>query len=126
MLRTSAVAQTARRQADQKRALPDKVSAPALPARIEQHDGAAGDAIAAAQIARFSQVAFEARPGQIPRLVLAVVLPGDDVLNMETEERLIGFVQAAILAALASSAPHKRPNRSFHADCPLRLRRIRA
>ena len=55
-----------------------------------------------------------------------MMLPGNDVLNVEAEERLIGFVQAAILAALSGSAAHEPPNRSFHADCPLRPRRIRA
>ena len=116
----------ARRQADKPRALPGKVTAPALPTGIVQHNDAAGDNVAAAQIAGFSQVAFEARPGQVTRFVRAVVLPGDDVFNVELKERLIGFVQAAIFAALAGSTTDQPPNRRFHADCPLRARRMRA
>src|SRR5438876_371012 len=54
---------SAGRQADKPGALPRKVTVPALPARIKQHNDAAGDAVAAAQIAGFAKVAFEARPG---------------------------------------------------------------
>src|SRR6266481_5062979 len=75
------------------------MSVPALPARIEQHDDAPGDEIAAAQVARFRQIAFMARPGQVPRIIAAVVLPGNDVLDVERIERQIALVQPAILAA---------------------------
>src|ERR1019366_3898917 len=112
----------ARRQADKPRALPGKVPAPALPARIEQHDRPASDGVAATQIAGFSQVAFETRPGQIAGIVPAMVFPGDDVVDMEAEQRLIGFVQTAIFAALVGSSSHELPNRCFHADCPLRAK----
>jgi hypothetical protein len=78
------------------------MTAPALLARIEQHYDAARNDVAAAQITRSGRIAFEARPSKVVRVVRAVVLLGHDVLDVKTEERLVGFVQLAILAALAS------------------------
>src|SRR5262249_5131515 len=113
-------------QTDQPRPVPFKVTTPALTARIEQHHDATGDHVAAAQIARFAGVAFKTRPSQVVGIVDAVVLLGDDVFDMETEERLIRFVQTAILTALLGPQADERANRSFHAGCPLRAKRMRA
>jgi hypothetical protein len=59
-------------------------------------------------------------------MVGAVVFLGDDVLKVKTEKRLIGFVQASILAAPAGPQADEPPNRRFHAGWPLRAKRTRA
>src|SRR5207244_13543770 len=63
------------------------------------------NAVATTQIGGFSQIAFQTRPGQVGGIVTAVVLPGDDVLDVENQQRLIGFVQPAILTAVAGPQP---------------------
>jgi len=105
-------------QADKLGTLPRKVTAPALPARIEQNDNAAHDDVAAAQITGFGRVAFEASPGEVSGIVGAVVLPGNDVLDVKTEERLIRFVQPAILAALAGPQADEPPKPTVSCGLP--------
>ena len=117
---------SARGQTDKLWTLPGKVTAPALPARIEQYDDATRDEVAAAQITRFRRVAFEACPGEVCGIVGAVVFLGNDVFKVKAEERLIRFMQAAILAALVGPQADEPPDRPFQAGCLLRARRMRA
>ena len=76
---------TARRQADKTSPVPFEMAAPALPAGIEQDCDAAGDGVMATQIARLSQVTFEARPSQVIRIVGTMVLLGDNVFDVKIE-----------------------------------------
>jgi len=72
---------TASRPANQARPVPREVPIPALPPGIEQDHDAAGDGVAATEIARFSQIALKARPSEIGRGVRTAVFLGDDVFQ---------------------------------------------
>lgn len=55
-----------------------------------------------------------AREREVFGIIAAPVLPGDDVFDMESVERLIVLMDAAILAPLSGPVPHKVSQRVIH------------
>ena len=87
-------------QAHEPRAFPPEMSLPALLPWIEEHNHAARHRVSAAQIAGLGQIAFMAGPRQVPGIVAAVVLLGNNVLDVKGIQWKVAFVQAAIFTAL--------------------------
>lgn len=57
--------------------------------------------------------------------VVAVMLLGNDMLDVKGEERLIGLMQATILATPAGPRTHQSADGPIHAGSPLCERRMR-
>ena len=51
---------------------------------------------------------MRAGEGEVARVVRPAVLPGDDVFDLESKERLVVLVGAAILAAVSGPRPDER------------------
>src|SRR5436309_2481775 len=102
------------------------MAAPALAARVEKHQDTTRDQVSTAQVAGFGQIAFQARPGQVARIIVTVMLLGDNVLDVRTQERIIGFMQSTVFTAFAGPQAHERADGLFHAGWPFRARRMRA
>src|SRR5438128_733291 len=86
-------------ESDHPGTVPRKMPLPPLAAGIEEHDHPACDYVAATQIARFSEIAIVARPGERLGIVRAAVLFGNDVLDVERIKRQVILMEVAILAA---------------------------
>ena len=99
-------------RADQERVLPAEVPVPLLRARVEQRIQLAAES--SGQIWPLGPIAFRARPTKRVRVVLPAVLLGDHMLDMEGEEIVIVFVQAAVLTAAARPLPDEGPERGIH------------
>src|SRR5262249_46734514 len=55
-----------------------------------------------------------------------MMLFGDYVLDLKTQEWIIGLMQLAVFAAFAGSQTHQRADGSLHAGWPFRAKRMRA
>ena len=117
---------SASRPANKPRAIPLEVATPALPTWIEEHNGPTAYEISATQVAGFCEVAFMTRPCKVSRIVVAVVLLRDNMLDVKRIEGQVVFVQAAVLTTPASTRTDQFAEEDFHAGCPRRLKRSRA
>ena len=63
---------------------------------------------------------------QVGEIVPATVLLGEDVLHVEREERLLGFMKTAVLAASASTLAHEAGRLRVHQRAEDFLRKARA
>src|SRR5581483_1007005 len=64
--------------------------------------------------------------GKVLRAVAAAVLPGDDMVDVEAEERLVLLAEAAVLAALARPLADQPARRGIHQGFAGRRRAARA
>src|SRR5262245_44659197 len=92
------------------------MSSPLLPAGIKEEYDLACSWIDARQIRTLVQVAAVAGESQIRRFVAAVMLPGYDVLDVESPERRPLHWQAAILAAPSCPFAHQATKLRIHHD----------
>src|SRR5262245_32130935 len=93
---------------------------PFLPARVKQcHDL---PTYKAREICTFPQIAVVATPGKVRRIVVAIMLLGNDVLDMKNVG-IVVLMNVAILAPAAGTLPDQASRGGIHQDC---LRRRRA
>src|ERR1035437_1381177 len=102
------------RQANQREAVPSKVIAPAIPARMKQPHNLARVGVNPGEVGALVQVAVETGQSQVLLLVSTPMLPGDDVLDMKPADRLVLLAQTAILATVAGPIPHPLAQRGVH------------
>src|SRR5262249_40219750 len=77
---------------------------PLVPARVEEPGAYSGERVDAGQVRPLVQVVVVARQRPVAGTVLAVVLAGNDVIDVESEERVVVLVQLAILASSPGAA----------------------
>ncbi len=85
---------------------------PVLFSRIEQREKPAIQK--AGEIGAFGPVAFRAGVTEQIRIIAAPVFFGDDMLDVESEEVCIVFVQAAVFTATACPLPDEGPEGGIH------------
>jgi hypothetical protein len=105
---------------DEHCAAPTKMTIPILRSRIEQCNYFISDT--SGEIRAFAQIATVATPRQIRNVVFPAVLFGNDVFNVKCIW-LILFVDATVLATVASTSSHLPASRGIHPPFPARTRR---
>jgi len=65
----------------------------------------------------FMQIAEATGDGQIIRLCLTTMLPGDDMFDVKKRELGRGLRQSAVFANAAGSNLNQGPQRTIHQDC---------
>jgi len=98
--------------ADQEGVVPVEVTAPVLPARVEERIQLAVQQ--SGQIRPFGLVAFGAGPTERVRVVNAAMLPGDHVLDVEDQNVVVFVVNAAVFTLAACPLPDEGPERGIH------------
>jgi hypothetical protein len=99
--------------ADQERAIPTKMAAPLVAARMEEPCALASLRINAREVRAFVMVVGETGEGEIARDGLAAVLFGDDMIDLE-REFIIALRHAAVFTASMSTCPNELGKRPFH------------
>jgi hypothetical protein len=86
---------------DQNRTIPVEMPRPLVPPGVKESSEFLGDRVDASQVRPFVQIVLVTREGQIRWRICTAVLTGDDVLDVEREERIILFMELAVFAALS-------------------------
>src|SRR5207244_6004999 len=92
--------------ADDADPMPPEVASPAVAARVEERGQLFCDSVAAGDIRPLIRVAMKTAQSQVARNCRAVMLPGDDVIELE-RGREEGLRHQAIFAAASGTAPHQ-------------------
>lgn len=74
---------------------------------MEQRDDLARVRINSRQIRPLMPIAPVAGQSQVLKVIVAAMLPGNDVFDMKAEERLVRLVEVAILAAISRAIAYK-------------------
>lgn len=117
-----------RRPADNQRSDPVEVILPCVLARIEEAGHLTGFGINSGQVRALVQIAVVAGECEVRWIVAAAVLPCDDVLDMEGDERHVRLRETAVLTAVRSPAADQPSDGRIHyaAGCPARSLRALA
>ncbi len=101
------------RAANQERALAAKVVTPFVTVWVNKPGNLAGYGIDAGHVRAFAQIILMAGISKIIQEIAATMLPGNDVLNVEGEERIVVLMEPAIFAAPPSAAANQRAGGCF-------------
>ena len=93
---------------------------------VEERDDLACFGVNAREISAFVRVASVAGQGKICRIVIAAMLAGNDVLNLECRKRQVLSLEQTVFAAIAGSVTDKLPDRCVHQLCGRLARMTRA
>src|SRR5438876_5768078 len=100
--------------------MPTEVASPAVAARVEERGQLFCDSVAAGDIRPLIRVAMKTAQSQVARNCRAVMLPGDDVIELE-RGREEGLRHQAIFAAASGTAPHQFDEPGVHENFPATL-----
>src|SRR5487761_1796383 len=87
---------------------------PALPPRMKERRDPVRVGIYARKITALPQVAFAAGEGKVLHIVRAAVLAGNDVFDMQRDERRIRLATPAILATVGCSLANRNAEHGLH------------
>ena len=93
---------------------------------VEKFGEVAAFRIEAREIGAFVRVASVASQREVGRIVIAAVLSGNDVLNLERRKGEVLLFEQTVLAAIAGPAMDKLPDRCVDHTCGAGVRSVRA
>lgn len=102
------------RAADKNRTVPAEMSRPLVPPRMKEPHKFLGDRIDACQVRPLVEVVLVTGQGQIAWRIRTTMLTGNDVFDVEGEERVIVLMELAVFAALPRALPDQFSRGSVH------------
>ena len=93
---------------------------------VKERDDFARFGINTGEISALVRVASVASQREVCRIVIAAVLAGNDVLDLERRKRQVLLFEQTVLTAMACSPMDKCPNRCVHHPCGRGARTVRA
>lgn len=103
-----------RRTAHQNRTIPAEMPGPLVPPRVKEPGKFLADRVDAGQVRSLVQVVLVTGKGQVAWRIRTSVLTGDDVFDVECEERIIALMELAVFATLPRAPSDQVPRCCIH------------